>query len=603
MGETYLIGIASVFLFGVGSQWVAWKFKLPSILLLLLAGIAAGPLLGLVNPDELMGGLLTPFISVSVAIILFEGGLSLSFSELKNVGTVIGNLVSIGVLVTWVILAFAAHYIIGIGWELSILIGAVLVVTGPTVIVPLLRQVRPSGQAGSILKWEGIVIDPIGAMLAVLVFEVILASGVSEATNLALMSIVKTIVFGTLVGLGGAAVIYFLLKRHLLPDYLQNPVSLMIVILVFTLSNMLQHESGLWATTLMGIALANQKSARIHHIIEFKENLRVLLLSALFILLAARVELEMLINTLDWDILAFLAVVIVVARPLSVFLSSIGSTLKREEKLFLSVMAPRGVVAASISSIFAISLAENGFEEAGQVVSVVFITIISTVAIYGLSANWVARKLGVAKPVPNGVLILGGHSFARNIAEHIDGEEFKVLVADNNWKNIERVRSMEINSFHGNILSDYVLEDLDLDGIGRLLCLTPNDEVNSLAALRFGEIFGRSYVFQLPPTLKQDFEKEKRVPDHLNGRILFGPELNFEKLTQIMKRGGEIRSRVLEADDAFTSAKEGEEHHIPLFLVGADHEIQPFTADNPPVPREGDKIIYLAVPSSIDLNE
>lgn len=593
MGESYLIGIASVFVFGVGSQWAAWKFKLPAILLLLMGGILAGPILGLVNPDELMGGLLTPFISVSVAIILFEGGLSLSFSELKNVGKVIGNLVSVGVLLTWVILAFAAHYIVGIGWELSILIGAILVVTGPTVIIPLLRQVRPSGQVGSILKWEGIVIDPIGAMLAVLVFEVILASGVSEATNLALMSIVKTIFFGTLVGMGGAAVIYYLLKRHLLPDFLQNPVSLMVVVTVFTLSNMLQHESGLWATTLMGIALANQKSARIHHIVEFKENLRVLLLSALFILLAARVELSTIVETLNWKIAAFLAVVIVVARPLSVFISTLGSQLKTNEKLFLSFMAPRGVVAASISSIFAITLAQNGFQEAEQVVSVVFITIISTVAIYGLSANWVARKLGVAKPVPNGVLILGAHPLALRIAENLQQEEFKTLVADANWKNIARARDKEINSFHGNILSDYILEDLNLDGLGRLLCLTPNDEVNSLAALRFGEIFGRSYVFQLPPTNREQ-KKEKKVPDHLNGRILFGENLNYDKLNEIMNRGGDIRTLHLESGSDFSEFRRDEEGNIPLFLITATHEIYPFTIDNPPSPREGDKVIYLS---------
>jgi len=219
MGGHLLIGITSILIFGIGAQWIAWRFKLPAILLLLISGIAAGPVLGLLDPDKLMGDLLTPFISVSVAIILFEGGLSLRFSELKNIGGTIGNLVSIGVLVTWAITGLAAFYLFPFDWELSILLGAILVVTGPTVILPLLRQVRPSGQVGSILKWEGIIIDPIGAMLAVLVFEVILSTSFSAATSVAVMSIVKTIFFGTLVGLTGAALIYFLLKRHLLPDF------------------------------------------------------------------------------------------------------------------------------------------------------------------------------------------------------------------------------------------------------------------------------------------------------------------------------------------------------------------------------------------------
>ena len=396
-----LIGITSILIFGIGAQWVAWRLKLPAILLLLISGILAGPVFGLLNPDQLMGDLLTPFISVSVAIILFEGGLSLRFSELKDIGGVIGNLVSIGVILTWGITAVSAFYLFPFDWELAILIGAILVVTGPTVIIPLLRQVRPSGQVGSILKWEGIVIDPIGAMLAVLVFEVILSTSFSAATSVAVMSIVKTVFFGTLVGLAGAALIYFLLKRHLLPDYLQNPISLMVVVTVFTISNMLQHESGLWATTVMGIALANQKSARIHHITEFKENLRVLLLSALFILLAARVELSNLLENLNWNILAFLAILILIARPAGVYISTMFSNVNWREKLFLCWMAPRGVVAASISSIFAISLAQNGFAYADQLVPIVFLVIIGTVTIYGLPASWVARKLGVAKPVPN----------------------------------------------------------------------------------------------------------------------------------------------------------------------------------------------------------
>lgn len=232
MTESILIGLTSVIFFGVGAQWLGWKFKLPAILLLLLSGLLAGPVLGLVHPDELMGNMLTPFINVSVAIILFEGGLSLRFDELKNVGGTIGNLVSIGALLTWILTSVSAYYFFDFGWELSVLLGAILIVTGPTVIIPLLRQVRPSGQVGSILKWEGIVIDPIGAMISVLVFEVILTSGFSEATSLAFMSIVKTIFFGSLLGLAGAGVLYLLLKKHLLPDFLQNPVSLMMVVVV-----------------------------------------------------------------------------------------------------------------------------------------------------------------------------------------------------------------------------------------------------------------------------------------------------------------------------------------------------------------------------------
>lgn len=599
MGEHLLIGIASILFFGIGAQWVAWRFKLPAILLLLMSGILAGPVLGLLDPDQLMGDLLAPFISVSVAIILFEGGLSLRFSELENVGGVIGNLVSIGVLITWVISALSAFYLFSFGWELAILLGAILVVTGPTVIIPLLRQVRPSGQVGSILKWEGIVIDPIGAMLAVLVFEVILSTSLSAATSLAFMSIVKTIVFGTLVGLAGAGLIYFLLKRHLLPDYLQNPINLMVVVIVFTISNMLQHESGLWATTLMGIALANQKSAHIHHITEFKENLRVLLLSALFILLAARVELSSLVENLSWNLFGFLAILILVARPLGVYVSTFFSEINWREKLFLCWMAPRGVVAASISSIFALSLVQKGFTHADQLVPIVFLVIIGTVIIYGLPAAWVARKLGVAKPVPNGMLIIGAHNWALKIADAIKTEGFKVLVADTNWKNISRARVMDIETYHGNILSEFALEEINLDGVGRMLALTPNDETNSLAALRFGEIFGRSHVFQLAPNTRGALEN-KDVTSHLSGRILFHERLNFENISRFFEKDSKIHSMTFdETNPAPEFQKQIGEKYIPLFLISSNNEIQPYTIDNPPTPKNGDQAFYIHLDEEI----
>lgn len=598
MAEHILIGIASIFVFGVGAQWLGWRLKLPAILLLLISGILAGPVFGLVHPDQLMGDLLTPFISVSVAIILFEGGLSLRFSELKNVGGVIGNLVSIGALLTWVLTSVFGYYLFGFGWELAVLLGAILVVTGPTVIIPLLRQVRPAGQVGSILKWEGIVIDPIGAMLAVLVFEVILASGFSEATSLAVMSIFKTIFFGSLLGLGGAALIYFPLKKHLLPDYLQNPISLMVVVLVFTISNFVQHESGLWATTLMGVVLANQKSARIHHIIEFKENIRLLLLSALFILLAARVELTSLLDSLSLNMLAFLGALIFIIRPAAVYLSTMFSTLNWKEKLFLCWMAPRGVVAASISSIFAISLMQNGYPEANQLVSIVFIIIISTVAIYGLSASWVARKLGVAKPVPRGFLIIGAHNWAIDIAQAIQDKGIKVMVADSNWKNISNAKSRGLDTYYGNVLSEFALDYINLDGLGKLLSMTPNDEVNTLTALRFAEVFGRSHVYQLSPNSKKGNEQND-VTTHLTGRTLFDKDMNFDHITALYEGEKTIKSTLLTETFTFQNFKEtyGDEA-TPLFLVTKDGTVQPFVIDNPPAPQDGDTLISLANPDA-----
>ncbi|MDX1670955.1 MAG: cation:proton antiporter [Balneolaceae bacterium] len=595
MTEQLLLGLISVILFGIGAQWIAWRFKMPAILLLLLAGIVAGPITGVLNPDELMGEALTPFVSLSVGIILFEGGLSLKFSELRNIGGTVIKLVSIGVVVTCIIASFTAYYLFGLGLELSVLLGAILVVTGPTVVIPLLRQVRPTAQLSSLLKWEGIVIDPIGALLAVLVFEVIFTTGFTEATGLAVASILKTIFFGTLLGLAGAGLIYILIKRYMLPDFLQNPVALMLVLVVFGLSHILQHESGLWATTVMGIALANQKSARIHHIVEFKENLRVLLLSALFILLAARIEPENLVNSLNWKIAVFLAVLILVARPLSVYLSTIGSNLNIREKLFVSWMAPRGVVAASISSLFAIELVNFGYTQAFQLVPIVFIVIIVTVAIYGLTAGPVSRLLKVAKPEPAGFLILGAHKWSRKLASVLQDSGINVKVADTNRHNINEAKKLNLDTYYGNILAEYAISEIDLTGVGKLLALTHNDEVNALSVIHFTDLFGSSNVYQLP-AISQPNRKESEIPESLSGRILYDEQLNYDTISEIVSEGGEFEMKNIEEDMNLEKITgQFGEKFFPLFAIKNKYAI-PYTVDNAPKLEPGDTLIYLTNP-------
>ena len=593
-----LLGLVSIIFFGIGAQWLAWRTNLPAILLLLIAGIVAGTT-GLLDPDLVMGQLFTPFISLSVGIILFEGGLNLRFSELKEIGGDVIKLVSIGVMVTLVLASVSAFYLFDLRIELAVLLGAILVVTGPTVIIPLLRQVRPTGQVSSVLKWEGIVIDPIGALLAVLVFEVIFTSSFGEATSLALTSIFKTVFFGTLVGLAGAAIIYWLLKKYLLPDFLQNPVNLMIVVVVFGVSDMLQHESGLWATTVMGIALANQKSARMHHIIEFKENLRVLLLSALFILLAARVELEDLVAVLNWKMAAFLGVLIVIARPLSVALSTLGSTLNFREKTFLSWMAPRGVVAASISSLFALGLVENGYPEAEQLIPIVLVVIISTVAIYGLTASKVAEWLNVKKPIPRGFLVIGAHAWAREIVKLLKEEDFKVILADSNWSSINKARKEGLDTYYGNVLGENATEDLNLDGIGKLLTLTPNDEVNSLAVIRYSNIFGSSEVFQLPGA--EAYSTDQEIPANLSGRYLLGENMTYDEISTLIDNGYRLEKiDVPRALDKEEFEAKFTEHHVPFFLITDDKQAIPYTSDNMLLPKENHKVLCLVDPEHED---
>jgi len=298
----------------------------------------------------------------------------------------------------------------------------------------------------SILKWEGIIKDPIGAMLAVLVFELMLTGGFSLTSQSAVMTIIKTLFYGSLFGGLGALAVYYLLKNFIVPDFLQNPVSLVIVISVFVLSNIFQHESGLLAVTFMGILMANQKNVHIKHIISFKENLRVLLLSALFIMLSARLTFQHL-EQFDLYAALFVVALILFVRPLSILIPTIGAEISFKEKLFLSFMAPRGIVAAAISAIFAIRLSEAGYESAELLVPYTFLVIIVTVSVYGLSANGIARGLGVKKPTPKGLLFLGAHFWARQLAQLINREGFKVLLADNNWDHIAKARQNGLETY------------------------------------------------------------------------------------------------------------------------------------------------------------
>jgi NhaP-type Na+/H+ or K+/H+ antiporter len=517
--EHLLVGLTSILVLGIGAQWLAWRSGFPAILLLLLFGLLIGPVFGLLRPDALFGPLLPPIVALSVAVILFEGGLSLNVADLPHVGSVVRNLLSVGMLMTWLISAGAAYFILGFGVALAALLGAVLVVTGPTVIGPLLMHVRPAGRLGPILRWEGIVIDPIGAILAVLVFEAILTDEVQEAGVMVALVVVKTVLIGGLVGLPGAGTLILLFKRFWVPDYLHNPVALLLVVSSFTVTNLQQEEAGLLTVTVMGIILANQQIVPVKHVIEFKESLGILLISSLFILLAARIQLSDFAN-LGVRSLLFLAVLMLLARPAAVALATLRSDLNWRERLFLAWLAPRGIVAASVSSVFALRLMERGYPAAESLVPVTFLVIIGTVAIYSLSAGPLARWLDLAKPHPQGVLIVGAHSWARTIAKVLQTGGYPVLVADTNWGNIAAARLAGLPAYYGSTVALEAPERMNLDGIGRLLALTSNDEVNALAAMRFAEFFSRAETYQLFPKTKGD-ELAAIAPQHLRGRLLF----------------------------------------------------------------------------------
>ncbi len=596
MVEETLISLSAVIVLGITAQWLGWRMRLPSILLLLVFGILAGPVLGWIRPNELLGPLLYPLVSLAVAVILFEGGLSLSLKEFRAIGGIVVRLVTVGMLAGWLIISLAAHWVLGLSWQLATLLGAVLVVTGPTVIAPMLRHVRPTGQSGPILKWEGIVIDPIGAMLAVLVFQaIVLYETEIEPAGAVALSLLTTIAVGAGTGLAGALGMVLLLRREWVPDFLQNPVALMFVVAVFTGANLLQTEAGLLAVTIMGFAMANQRRISIQHIVEFKENLGVMLIAFIFILLAAHLKPSDL-DHVGFSTFLFLAILILVARPASVFLSTIGTRLSLREKLFLSWMAPRGIVAAAVASIFALRAVDVGLQGADTLVSITFFVIIGTVAVYGLSAGMVAKRLGLAQANPEGVIFLGARFWGRRIAKALQDEGFPVMLVDNDLHNVLAARMEGLPVFYASIFAENVLDQVEIGGIGKLLALTSNDDANSLAAMHFARVFERAQIFQLAP---EGGKLPAETSPHLRGRTMFGDGITHAYLTQRFLNNWVIKKTRISKEFDFAALKTHYQGNVlPLFLIGESGRLRVFTADAQLSPQPGDVLLSLVQPKS-----
>jgi len=594
MAESMLLALAGIVVLGMAAEWLAWRIHLPTIFVLLLFGVVAGPLTGQLDPDRIFGGLLMPLVSLSVAVILFEGGLTLRFRELRAVGRVVWLLITAGVLITWVLAALAAWFFLGFDARLAALLGAILVVTGPTVVMPLLAHIRPRGHVASILKWEGITVDPVGATLAVLVFEALYEHSGSGATLFVALGVIRTVVIGCVLGGIGVAFLVVLLRKHWLPDHLHSPVSLAVVLGAFALSNTIQHESGLLTVTLLGAMLANQRYVDIRHVVEFEENLRVLLLSSLFIILSARLDMDRLTG-LGMGSVLFLGALILVVRPAAVLACTIGSGLNWRERTFLAYLAPRGVVAAAVTSVFALRLAEDGVARADELVPVTFFAIAGLVALYAVTARPVARMLGLALPDPTGIVIVGGHRLGRTIGKALLAEGFPVLVIDRNWGNLSAARMEGLATYHGDVLSEHALHETDLSEMGRLFALTANDEINSLAALHFSEEFGKTGVYQLAVEGPTAPGTDTKAPaPHLRGQILFGKDAGYSTLARRIVEGATVKATKVSEKFTYASFREKYgEAATPLFVIDERGRLRVVTAGSAIDPQPGDKIIAL----------
>lgn len=532
MDHTVMYGLVAIPVIGVLAQVIAYRFNLPAILLLLLSGFIFGPVLSLIDPDIVFGDVFYPLVSLSVALILFEGGLTLKISDLTHTGKVVRNLISIGYLITCLGCAFFAHVLLGVDVKLSLLLGAVLSVSGPTVITPLVNQIQLKRSVSNVLRWEGITIDPLGATVGVIFVGVLLSEKASQAFGMALIIVLKTIVSGLVLGGVGAIVIMTVFKNRWVRSYFHEALTFIIVLSSYLTADIIQSESGLLAVTVMGIILANQKIVVIKHIVTFKEIVSVLLLSSLFVMLAARIEIGALMSMMTLNSFLFVMALIFIVRPISVFFSTLGSSLPFVERLFLACIYPRGIVAASIASIFALKLEAAGMPMAEKIVPITFFTIVVTVIFYAIIGKPLMSVLNLHQR-QKGLILAGATKWSREFAVILGELGIQFVLVDTNLENVLLAKEAQLYCVNGSVLSKTVMESLEEAGFGGLLAMTDSDETNLLSTIEYAEIFGGKNVMRLSPkNKKRDINERPGV-----GRILFGKGISLASLELSLTAG------------------------------------------------------------------
>jgi NhaP-type Na+/H+ or K+/H+ antiporter len=586
MMEQHLLYIlAAIMVLGSAAQWLSWRLKVPAILALLAIGLLCGPVTGVLDPDAIFGDLLFPIISLGVAVVLFEGGLTLKFADLRGQGAAVSNLVSWGALLNWLLIAGGSWLFAGISTDMALLFAALMVVTGPTVINPLLRTMRATPEVTQILRWEGILIDPVGALLAVLVYQFIIAGSASYQT--ALISVGA----GLLVGGLGALTLGLAIRRRWIPEYLLNVVTLSAVVLVFTASDYLAHESGLLSVTVMGIWLANMRGLDMSEVLSFKESLSILIISMLFIVLGARLDLAAIVAT-GWQGVIVL-VVVLLARPVVVWACMAAGNYTWQQKLLVSWVGPRGIVAAAVSSLFALRLQEAGYDGGNLLVSYTFLVIIFTVVMQSLTARPMAKLLGLMEEEPKGILIVGANPVARAVGKALLDQGYRIVLTDTTWSELQVARMEGLSTYYGNPVSSHADRNLDLTGIGRLFAMSRRPALNILACMKYRVEFGQPRVFTLRNAREKD-DSNRRDAGSYQAPRLFGDDATMQKLSSLIARGAEIKATELSSEfgpQAYQQARSKET--ILLFGIDPKSHLRAYTDSYEPPLEDGWKVLAL----------
>src|SRR5690625_979456 len=584
-------------LLGIGSQWVSWRYRMPAIVVMSITGLIVGPFLGIINPEEDFGNLYDPIISVAVAIILFEGSLHLKFQELRGLGKPLFRIATLGAFIAWILGSLTAHYIAGLTWPVAFVIGGLFIVTGPTVILPLLRQSKLKPRPAKILKWEGIIVDPVGVLLAVFAFEIVTYITADDPNGKSLLLFfgvaILAVIFGWLCG----RILAWLFDTGHVPEFLKTPTVFVTVIACFAFVDEMISGTGLLSVTAMGMTLANTGTSSVADMRKFKEDVSILLISAIFIMLSASLEVHTLLEIFNPHIIGYVLLMMFAVRPLSIFLSTIRSGLEFKEKALIGWIAPRGIVALTVSSYFAANLTDAGYDDAKLVLALTFALVFFTVVSHGFSIGWLAKKLNLSLEGRPGILIVGSNPFTTGLAKSLQKAKSPVVIVDSSWEKLQGARTDGVNFYHGEILSEQTEYSLNTIPYDYLVTGTVSHAYNSLVCTTFKPEYGRTNVYKINPFPEMDDEMNNMV-DQIGGRTLFSEDISLELLNEKVRSGYIFRQTVLTERFRYKQyLEEKDDETVFLYVIKPSGQIKFYTEDMQLDPQTGDKIVSLTPPS------
>lgn len=587
MQEGIAIGVLCVLVGGVAAQWIAWRLKLPAIVLLFALGLLVGPVFGIIHPSATFGRFLSPMVGLAVAIIVFEGGLALDFREWRAASEGVLRLTAVALPINWALGTLAAHYVGQLGWGPAFLFGAITVVTGPTVVLPLLRHTRLQRRTAAFLRWEAILNDPVGAILATLVLEVLLMrTGAGPGAFLTsilpdmLLSLGSAIVAGIL----PALLIRWAFLRDQMPEILKTPVLLTTALMVYAGCNALMEGAGLMASTVFGMALANLKVPGISELRRFKESLVVLMVSALFVILTADLDRAVLAR-LSWPIIGLTLTLLFVVRPLAIFVSTARSSLTGPERLLAAWIAPRGIVAAAVAGVAGLRLQQAGYPTAELVMPAVFATIAATMVLHGFTLRPLARRLKLTLSNSPGLAVVGASGWTTDLVGVLNRLDVPVLLVDTFPGALAAARAEQVPVLQAELLSQHGLHGLEDSPVDYLIATTPDPIYNGLVCARLAPELGRERVFQISPGTGR-LDLYRGLSRDARGKVLGQEDWDFAMLDRLYRDGWRFQA-VQALDPSIDQSPETE----PAAVVSSDQPV--------PLPlmivRQGGRLVVMSV--------